>query len=73
MRQNMQSMVDRWASGILEHLSDPENLRALAKDHFRPGSPIFDKALAEQRLTHQKVQALHALDEPIVEQVFKPS
>jgi len=72
VRQNMHSMVDNCASGILEHLSDPANLSELAKDHFRPGSPVFDLALAEQGLSHQQVQALLAQDESILDQIFKP-
>ncbi|WP_223527284.1 DUF4238 domain-containing protein [Pseudomonas sp. BF-B-26] len=72
VRQNMQSMVDECASGILEHLSDPTNLSALAKDHFKPGSLIFDKALADQGISQQQLQALLAMDESVLDQIFKP-
>ncbi|MDY1045276.1 hypothetical protein SOM55_00465 [Pseudomonas coleopterorum] len=72
VRQNMQSMVDECATGILEHLSDPQNLDALSRAHFRPGSAIFDKALAEQGISQQQAQALLAMSEPALELLFKP-
>ncbi|WP_122240962.1 DUF4238 domain-containing protein [Pseudomonas syringae] len=72
VRQNMQSMVDECATGILEHLSDPKNLDALSREHFRPGSAIFDKALAEQGMSQQQAQALLAMNEQALEQLFKP-
>lgn len=72
VRQNMQSMVDECASGILEHLSDPASLGALAKDHFRPGSPVFDKALAEQGISQEQVQTLLAMDESVLDQILNP-
>ncbi|MEE4085961.1 MULTISPECIES: DUF4238 domain-containing protein [Pseudomonas syringae group] len=72
VRQNMQSMVDECASGILDHLSDPLNLGALSREHFRPGSTIFDKALAEQGISQQQIQALLAIDESALEQIFEP-
>lgn len=72
VRQNMQSMVDECASGILEHLSDPANLNALVKDHFRPGFPVFDKALAEQGISQEQVQTLLAMDESVLDQILNP-
>ena len=72
VRQNMQSMVEECATGILGYLSDPANLCALAKHHFRPGSPVFDRALAEQGVSPQQVQALLATDESHLEQIIEP-
>lgn len=72
VRHNMQSFVDDSVSGILEHLSEPENLRALAKNHFRPGSPLFDKALVDQGISHEQVQTLLAMGESALEQIFQP-
>lgn len=72
VRQNMQSMVDECAGGIFGHLSDPANLSALVKDHFRPGSLIFDKALAEQGVSPQQVQTLLAMDESLLDQIIEP-
>lgn len=70
VRQNMQSMVDECASGILEHLSDPVNLSALVKDHFRPGTPVFEKALAEQGISQGQVQTLLAMDKSVLDQIL---
>ncbi|MBI6909760.1 DUF4238 domain-containing protein [Pseudomonas palleroniana] len=72
VRLNMQNMIDECATGILDHLSDPVNLRALSREHFRPGSAIFDKALAEQGISQQQVQALLAMDESALEQILEP-
>lgn len=72
VRQNMQSMIDECATGILDHLSDPANLGALSKEHLRPGSAIFDKTLAEQGISQQQMQALLAMDESALERIFEP-
>lgn len=72
VRQNMQSMVDECATGILEHFSDPANLGILSKEHLRPGSAIFDKTLAEQGISQQQIQALLAMDETALERIFEP-
>lgn len=72
VRQNMQSMVDECATGILGYLSDPATLRALTQDHFRPGSPVFDSALAEQDVSPQQLQALLNMDESLLEQIIEP-
>jgi len=72
VRQNMQSMVDECATGILGYLSDPATLRALTRDHFRPGSPVFDSALAEQDVSPQQLQVLLTMDESLLDQIIEP-
>lgn len=72
VRQNMQSMVEECASGVLGYLSDPANLRVLAKHHFKPGSPAFDRALAKEGVSPEQVQSLLAIDESLLDQIIEP-
>ncbi|MBD8591978.1 MULTISPECIES: DUF4238 domain-containing protein [unclassified Pseudomonas] len=72
VRLNMQNMVDECATRVLDHLSDPVNIGALSRKHFRPDSAIFDKALAEQGISQQQIQALLAMDESALERIFEP-
>ena len=71
-RQNMQSMVEGCATGVFGYLSDPANLRVLVKNHFKPGSPTFERALAERGVSPQQVQALLSTDESLLDQMIEP-